>query len=547
MNVRLPSPAPRRVLLLIVLVYAIAFRLITLNRPFYYDDEATGSFYGVIARNYLQFPWKQTHGIPVVTVGHPPGVAVSFYPDHPPLVPLLIVPVYKMFGIGEWQTRLPSSIASVLTVAVLYLLMRHVGSERAALVASALFAATPMVLYFGGQPEVLGMPLVLFALATVFAYVIFHRETTWPSFAVLIGAFTLAAVSDWPAFVLIPVLVAHFGATQPRRQWRWMVALCGYAGVVFLLQYVYVAVAAELPWNWMVPLFMHRSALGGDTPFTARDWLRIAWSYNLHRHSLPLIAATLAWVVLEVARPGRRPGAVAGRLLLAWAALHVVIGRQGVYNHEWWWWPLTPGIAIASALLADRALAIFERRGRSWIALPLLAVGVGAFAVYTTVKTYKELYPPRQQDPFTTVDLGRAIQAAAPAPNDVAMLVWSGEDPELWFYGDRALRANIWSIDDFRARVAGGDADLVFSDTQPWPTPSAGLVFPLIELSTSPALYAYLAKRYPLVPLPRDLAEKFQVFDLRLSAPHPNLQRRTARGTISCSARIRHQRVSRTT
>jgi glycosyltransferase involved in cell wall biosynthesis len=32
---------------------------------------------------------------------------------------------------------------------------------------------------------------------------------------------------------------------------------------------------------------------------------------------------------------------------------------------------------------------------------------------------------------------------AAPDPNDLAMLAWSGDDPELWFYGDRPLRADI--------------------------------------------------------------------------------------------------------
>jgi hypothetical protein len=32
-------------------------------------------------------------------------------------------------------------------------------------------------------------------------------------------------------------------------------------------------------------------------------------------------------------------------------------------------------------------------------------------------------------------------------------------------------------------------------------------------------LYAYVAARYPLVPLPSGLAEKFEVFDLRGRAP----------------------------
>jgi hypothetical protein len=94
--------SPRRTwLVLIVLAYAATFRVVTLDRPFDYDDEATGgSFYGLMARNYLRVPWADTHGMPVVTVGTRPHVPLVFYGDHPPLVPLMIAPVYKAFGVG---------------------------------------------------------------------------------------------------------------------------------------------------------------------------------------------------------------------------------------------------------------------------------------------------------------------------------------------------------------------------------------------------------------------------------------------------------------
>ncbi len=530
------------------LVYATAFRLVALDRPFHYDGEATGgSFYGVLARNYLRLPWTETYGIPVLTVGSLPGVPVTFYPDHPPLVPLLIFPMYKMFGIGEWQTRLATSVATVLAVVFLYRLMRCFGSGRAALAAAAVFAATPMVLYYGGQPEVLGMPLVLFALITIHAYLTFHREVTRAAFVRLAGAFTLAAIADWPAFILVPVLVGHFLATSARPQWGWMVLFAAIASAEFAVLNVYIAVAADLPWDWMVPLVKGRAAIGVTAPFTAGEWLSTAWSYNRHFHTLPLLAAAAAWLVLRsagVARP--QPGEPAARLLLVWGVLHVLIGRQGVYFHEWWWWPLTPGLAVAAALLAEGLIETLERRHRALLPTALISsspdraqddpelveerkrrrrarlpsavtvVIVAAFAAWTAVTEYEELYPsPHESGWFTTFQLGQAIRAAAPDPNDVAMLTWSGADPELWFYGDRPLRANIWSIDDFIARSSATDADLPFDYPQPWPARATGLVFPLASISVTPGLHAYLTMRYPLVRLPEDLAAHFEVFDLR--------------------------------
>jgi hypothetical protein len=504
------------------LICAAAFRLVALDRPFHYDEEATsGSFYGVLARNYVRRPWTETHGIPVLTVGSLSGVPVTFYYDHPPLVPLLIFPMYKMFGVGEWQTRLPTSVATVLAIGVLYRLMRRFGTERAAVIAAAVFAATPMVLYFGGQPEVLGMPLVLFALLAIHAYLTFHREANRAAFARLVGAFTLAAISDWPAFILVPVLAGHFVATRRRQEWGWIVLFCAIATAEFALLNVYIAVAANLPWDWIVPLFKGRSAIGITAPFTADEWLRTAWMSNRHFHTTPLVITASTWVVLRSVRVaiGPHPGDSAARLLLAWGVLHVLIGRQGVYSHDWWWWPLTPGLAVAAALLAEGTLETIERsngRRPARIAGAVLIVIVAVFAAWTAITEYRELFSSQQaDDSFTTVQLGRAIQAAAPGPNDLAMLAWSGNDPELWFYGDRPLRANIWSVGDFLARLPGTDADLAFGYPQPWPARATGLVFPVLSLGAVPELHAYLAMRYPLVRLPQDLATHFKVFDVR--------------------------------
>src|SRR6266700_2040706 len=99
----------KRLLLAIVLIYAAAFRVLVLDRPFYADAEGSGSLNGVLARSYLRYDWAQNRGTPPV-----------FYPDHPPLVPLLIVPFYKAFGIGEWQTRLPISLVTIGAILALY-------------------------------------------------------------------------------------------------------------------------------------------------------------------------------------------------------------------------------------------------------------------------------------------------------------------------------------------------------------------------------------------------------------------------------------------
>src|SRR5262249_6326249 len=175
--------------------------------------------------------------------------------DHPPLVPLLVAPVYYLFGVGEWQTRLPTSAATVAAVYVLYRILRRRSTGRVALLAAVLFAASPMNLYFGGMPEVVGMPLVLFVLMSVGAYLVLHERPNVRRLLPLIGVFVLAGLSDWPAFIMVPVFAAHWMGTQSRSEWKWMKIFVGAASAVFAALYVYTLWATHAPWAGAGPAF----------------------------------------------------------------------------------------------------------------------------------------------------------------------------------------------------------------------------------------------------------------------------------------------------
>src|SRR5581483_1505015 len=116
----------------------------------------------VLARSYLRFDVAQSHGMPVLSLDPARAAPIVFYPDHPPLVPLLIVPVYRAFGVGEWQTRLPIALTTIAAIWMTYRLLATFASSRAGVIGAAVFAATPIVLYFGGFADVVGMPLILF-------------------------------------------------------------------------------------------------------------------------------------------------------------------------------------------------------------------------------------------------------------------------------------------------------------------------------------------------------------------------------------------------
>ena len=504
-------------ILALVLLYTAGFQLVVLDRPFGYDMEgASASEIGIWARNYLRFDWTQTRGMPVLTVGQLSTAPIVLHPDHPPLIPLLIAAFYAGFGVGEWQTRLPMSIMMIAAVCVVYRLVALSATRRAGVAAAAVFAACPMTLFFGGMPDPAGTPLILFILLSVLGYLRFHGEPRLSTFIPFLSAFVLASLCDWPGYMIAPVFLAHFIVTKPHIEWPWILSFGGAACALFAAVYVYITLVTHSPWTWMLPRFARHSTVVGAQPFTLMQWLDTAFILNRMLHTTALLITSGLWLVIFGFR-FRRPqaGATVARLLIAWGVACVVIGNTAAYTHESIWIFLTPGIAVSTALLIEWLFLVTE----PYRIAPIMGLGVALivamFATWTSHTTFRRLYPTTPAAPFTPMEMGQAIKAAAPDPGDLALVVGGDGGPgaQLWFYGDRALRVNVWSITEVEERLTEDWADLVYDfDVQPWKATAAGIVFPRWWDDGFADVRVYLEERYPTVSLPPALSDKFEVF-----------------------------------
>ena len=136
-----PRPSrPELIALCAVLLFALAVRVATIDRPFHRDPEGCGSFYGLLARNYWRYDIARTLGVPVMSMGVHDDP--TFYPNHPPLVPMLIAGAFGVAGYTDygtdtfppdWLVRLPTVPFTIGCVALIYLLLRKHASPRAAM------------------------------------------------------------------------------------------------------------------------------------------------------------------------------------------------------------------------------------------------------------------------------------------------------------------------------------------------------------------------------------------------------------------------------
>src|SRR5262249_30674352 len=98
---RRPWQVVDSILLAIILLFAVAVRAPTIDRPFHRNVEGVGSFYGILARNYLRHGLRETWGVPIQSLGRNDFDAPRLYAHHPPLVPLFVAASYKIFGEGD--------------------------------------------------------------------------------------------------------------------------------------------------------------------------------------------------------------------------------------------------------------------------------------------------------------------------------------------------------------------------------------------------------------------------------------------------------------
>lgn len=519
---------------LVVLLLSAVVRVPLLAVEVGRNDEGTGSLYGIAARNYLRLDTSGVLFAPVLNVAPPvspapPTAGFTVYAHHPPTVPLLIAAAFAVFGVGDWQMRLVPTLFALASVAVTYgLLLRRAGPV-AATVGAAAMAFVPMSLRFGQMPDVINAQLVFACLVWVWAYLRVveaagaSREQVAASWgevspgrlgagpvALMLVAMLHALLTDWPAFFLLPVMAAHLLLARPHGWARLGGLLAGVSVVTFAGLYVWVSLASG-DWQLIVRQFLNRTTQGStddEVPFTAATWFAGVWRYHLDLHTLPLlIAAGVGAATALFCRPHRGP-LVLVALLWGWAAVHGLVGRQGVLNHAWWWWPATPALCVSAGVLAG-VIADYSRRGGGVALLMTAAVCAG----WTITELRHQRSPAWTRGGITAYsvrELGETIRRYTP-PGASAAFFDDEPQPYLFWYADRPVHARIWTRDDLdRVRaVPAPPAYLFYSFVQPAPGPVATYIFPKIYEPHGGEILPYLREHHT----PQD-AGPFWVFDL---------------------------------
>ncbi len=177
---RLPSWWPLAALVLL----AAALRLATLTEQSFWYDEAFTPVH--VLHNGLGATLR----------------AVVHHENTPPLWYLIAWADARLFGDGELALRLPSALAGVLTVPVVWATARQLAGRRAALIAAAIVAVNPLFVWYSQEARAYGLFVLMSALAML-CFVRALDEPTRRRLAAFALAGSLALLTHYFAVFLV--------------------------------------------------------------------------------------------------------------------------------------------------------------------------------------------------------------------------------------------------------------------------------------------------------------------------------------------------------
>ncbi len=261
------------IILLLALVLAIATRFYLLGKApagLYLDEAAQGyNAYSILLTGKDEFGMLF------------PAVFRSFADFKTPIYIYLIAPLIPLFGLTAFTVRFPSFIASIITLPVLYFLIRLLTPNKKtglvlAAASSLLLAISPWHILFGRTNFECNVALLLYLTGVLFFYLGLKKS---PFLAV--SAFFLAIAL--PAYhsqrLLVPVtlifFLVRFGKILFDPKHRRFSSIAFIIGLVISIPTITI-----LP----TPGFLARVSalnLGGSLPGTITDTGQLSWLINL--------------------------------------------------------------------------------------------------------------------------------------------------------------------------------------------------------------------------------------------------------------------------
>jgi len=190
-----------------IVVLALVLLSIGVTLDYRLKHEDNNAMHAAFARDHLLAGFGVTRAQDAFV--NPDNGRVTFYAHHPPGCGLLLAGAFAITGSDRpVVVRSVAIAATLLTLILLWRLVRREEGPRAALVAAAAFAILPQAAFYGRMVnhEVLALPAIVLLVDRYFATA---RGGGWRTTAGLATAAAVGALLAWVTFFAIAACAVH--------------------------------------------------------------------------------------------------------------------------------------------------------------------------------------------------------------------------------------------------------------------------------------------------------------------------------------------------
>ncbi len=260
MNINYIKKQKWNLAIVLLLIFGCLLRIYNITMHDAYTDEVLYGFRAIGMIDYVtaidqKGPWEW--------FGTPPWWAHLSFHDHPPLIMAIQHIFIEVIGDSLLAVRLPSVIAGLTTILLVYLLGKEIFSRRVGLIAAALLSVQSYHIWISrlGLQESIVIALMLL---TIWLWVIATKKDQWYLWLLWGGSLGLSILAKYSAGVIIPIFIVHaiiYRHKVYKSIWFWG-SLC-----------VSVIITSPI---WVYNIFLYRAVghfdfqisalLGQDTP-----------------------------------------------------------------------------------------------------------------------------------------------------------------------------------------------------------------------------------------------------------------------------------------
>jgi 4-amino-4-deoxy-L-arabinose transferase-like glycosyltransferase len=345
--------------------------------------------------------------------------------EHPPLYLWTQAALFRMFGIADVVAKLPSALAAIGCVALVYWLARRMLNDRLTGVLAMFALATTVYFIKYAARAMTDVPFTFLFLAAICAYVLSEDDPRW---LLVAGAFTACAqMTRGLAGVALPMIFFAHAAIVRRRVPVW------YAGAGLAIAFAPIGLWYFYQAHRFGQLFfethngwLYREVYGPLTPAWRRYTGLPEYVWMILKSYWPWLPAMLVGLVAAVRNPKLRllPVWIAGMLLVCAAA------RSRVLRYML---PAYPAFSILAAIGIRRVFS------EQWIERALKILVPAACVVVVVVA----IHPQRAEHAAETRPVAMAAEEALPAQERIAFydqgVARYDEMNQFQWYGDHPL------------------------------------------------------------------------------------------------------------